>query len=41
MTKSPKESELVALTDYIGLVESFAESIGFITNSPVQIPVIY
>jgi len=41
MTKSPTESELVALTDYIGLVESFAEFVAFITNSPVQIPVIF
>ena len=41
VTKSPTESDLVALTDYIGLVESFAEFVGFITNSPVQIPVIY
>ena len=41
VTKSPTESELVALTDYIGSVELFAEFIGFITNSPVQIPIIY
>ena len=41
MTKSPTESELVALTDYIGLVESFAEFVSFITNSPVQIPVLF
>ena len=41
VTKSPTESELVALTDYIGLVELFAEFVAFITNSPVQIPVIY
>ena len=41
MKKSPTESELVALTDYIGLVELFAEFIAFITNSPMQIPVIY
>ena len=41
MTKSPTESELVALTDYIGLVELFAEFIGFVTNSSVQVPVIY
>jgi len=41
VTKSPTESELVALTDYIGLVELFAEFVAFITNSPVQIPIIY
>ena len=41
VTKSPTESELVAPMDYIGLVESFAEVIGFITNSPMQIPVIF
>ena len=41
VTKSPMESELVALTDYIGLVELFAEFAAFITDSPVQIPVIY
>jgi hypothetical protein len=41
VTKSPTESELVALTDYIGLVELFAEFVAFVTNSLVQIPVIY
>ena len=41
MTKSPTESELVALTDYIGLVEAFGEFVAFIMNTLVQIPVIY
>ena len=41
VTKSPTESKLVALTDYIGLVELFAEFVAFITNSPVQVPIIY
>ena len=41
VTKSPTESELVALTDYISLVESFAEFFGFIINTPVRIPVVY
>lgn len=40
VTKSPNESDLVLLTDYIGLVELFAEFFAFDTNSPVQIPVI-
>ena len=39
VTKSPTESKLVALTDYIGLVE-LAEFIAFITNLPVQVPII-
>jgi len=41
VTKSPTESELVALTDYIGLVELFAEFVAFVTNSPISVPVIY
>ena len=32
---------MVPLTDYIGLVELFAEFVSFISDSPVQIPVIY
>lgn len=30
VTKSPSESELVGLTDYIGLVESFAEFVALL-----------
>jgi len=41
VTKSPTESELVALTDNIGFVELFAEFLGFITNTDVTIPIIY
>lgn len=41
VTKSPTKSELVALTDYIGLVELFSEFVAFITNSPISVPVIY
>ena len=41
ITKSPTESDLVALTDYIGLVELFAEFVAFATDSPVTVPVIY
>ena len=32
VTKLPTKSELVALTNYIGLVKLFAEFIAFITN---------
>ena len=31
----------MALTDYIGLVELFAEFVAFVTDSPVTVPVIY
>jgi len=41
VTKSPTDSELVALTDNIGFVELFNEFIGFITNTTMPIPIIY
>ena len=41
ITKSPTESELVALTDNTGFFEFFAEFFGFITNTEVKSPVIY
>jgi hypothetical protein len=41
VTKSPTDSELVALTDNIGFVELFSEFVGFITNSVLQVPIIY
>ena len=41
VTKSPTESELVALTDNIGFVELFAEFFSFITNTEVKSPMIY
>jgi len=41
VTKSPTDSELVALTDNIGFVELFSEFIGFITNTKMKIPIIY
>ena len=41
VTKSPTESELVGLTDYVGLVEAFTEFVAFVTNSSLQIPLIF
>lgn len=41
VTKSPTESELVALTDNIGFVELFAEFFGFTTITEVKSPMIY
>ena len=31
----------MGLTDYIGLVEAFAEFVAFITNSTIQVPTIF
>ncbi len=39
--KSPTEAELVALLDNLGIVELFQEFISFVTNSRVEIPLIY
>jgi hypothetical protein len=41
MTKSPTESELVALTDNLGFVELFEEFVSFITNRDTVVPIIY
>ena len=41
MTKSPTESELVALTDNIGFVELFEVFVSYITNREMGIPIIY
>ena len=41
VTKSPTDSELVALSGNIQFVELFAEFIAFITNSQVHAPTIY
>jgi hypothetical protein len=41
MTKSPTESELVALTDNLGLIELFEEFVSFIQNRSMGIPIIY
>ncbi len=41
VTKSPTESELVALSDNIGLVELFHEFITFLVSDKVSTPVIY
>ncbi len=41
VTKSPTESELVTLTDNIGLVELFDEFITFLVNDKIPTPVIY
>ena len=40
-TKSPTDSELVTLMDYIGFIELFSEFIGFITNCKLDVPIIY
>jgi hypothetical protein len=41
VTKSPTESELVALTDNIGLVELFEEFVTFLVNEKIATPIIY
>jgi len=41
VTKSPTDSELVALSDNISFVELFAEFIAFITNAEIETPLIY
>ena len=41
MTKSPTDSELVALTDNIGFVELFQEFLAFILNKQLELPIIY
>ncbi len=41
MSKSPTESELVALTDNFGLTELCHEFSEFITASPINKPIIY
>jgi hypothetical protein len=41
VTKSPTESELVALTDNIGLVELFEEFVAFLINETIATPIIY
>jgi len=41
MTKSPTESELVALTDNVGFVELFEEFLSFLLNIKERTPVIY
>ncbi len=41
MTKSPTESELVALTDHISFAEAFAEFLGFIVGKEAKAPTIY
>jgi len=41
VTKSPTESELVALTDHIGLVELFEEFITFLVNEKIATSIIY
>jgi hypothetical protein len=40
LMKSPTESELVALTDYIGLVEFFEEFTTFLVNDKIPTPII-
>jgi hypothetical protein len=41
ITKSPTESELVALTDNVGFVELFEEFLAFILNINQRVPTIY
>jgi hypothetical protein len=41
ITKSPTESELVALTDNLSLVELFHEFLKFVTAGPINKPVIF
>jgi hypothetical protein len=41
VTKSPTESELVALSDYIGFVELFQEFISFLVSEELPRPIIY
>ncbi len=41
VTKSPTKSELVALSDNLGLVELFEELITFLVDEMVPNPVIY
>jgi hypothetical protein len=41
MTKSPTESELVALTDNVGFVELFEEFLSFLLNVKERTPIIY
>ncbi len=41
VTKNPMESELVVLTDYIGLVELFEDFFSFIVNSKLSTPIVF
>jgi hypothetical protein len=41
VTKSLTESELVALSDYVGFIELFHEFITFLTSDQVSSPIIY
>jgi hypothetical protein len=41
MTKSPTESELVALTDNLNFVELFHEFLEFITAGPINKPILF
>jgi hypothetical protein len=41
VTQSPAESELVALSDYIGFIELFHDFHSFLTSEKLSAPVIY
>ena len=41
VTKSPTDSELVALSDNVQFIELFAEFIAFVTNADIKAPLIY
>ncbi len=39
--KSPTESELVALSDYVGFIELFHEFVTFLASDQISVPIIY
>ena len=41
VTKSPTDSELVALSDNVSFIELFAEFLAFILNRPIAPPMVY
>jgi hypothetical protein len=41
ITKSPTESELVALSHYIGFIELFHEFISFLVSDNLPVPIVY
>ncbi len=41
MSKSQMDSELIGLTDNLGLVELFNEFVSFIAGTAVEIPIVY
>jgi hypothetical protein len=41
ITKSPTESELVALSNYVGFIELFQEFVSFIISDNLPVPIVY